>query len=149
MRTFGFAPHIFCGVDRNVLTTAGYPYPTLAYYHQQEPRISSHPPYSDLHGYMSRFDYGTAGVAVLSNALYRCSCNGQHSFSSQASSLFHHSPFSYSCDSNQYLPGNRDESSEEQRISSIATLRIKAKEYELSNIIKPDYDEKERLGHVI
>ena len=160
MRTFGFAPHIFCGVDRNVLTTTGFPYPNLAYYHQQDPCISPHNPYSDLHSavdfrrYMPRFDYGSASVAALSNPLYHCSCNGPHSLSSQAATssiLPHQLPFSYSCDSKRYPTAKNDESTEEeQRMSSIVTLRNKAKEYEINNLkIKPEYEERERPSHAV
>ena len=161
MRTFGFAPHILCtGFDRHPTFTpaaAGYPYPagTVAYYHQHEPCINP-TIYPDLHstmdirGYMARYD---GSLGTLSTPMYHCSCNlhRQHALSSHPSVTLppQLSPLSY--DSKVLAPGAREEAlGEEQRISSIVTLRTKAKEYGLNNLkIKSEFDDRERHSHVV
>ena len=156
MRTFGFAPHILCSVDRSVLPTTGYPYSTLAFYHQPDPyHLLSPTTYTadlnntiDYRGYMPRFDYSNNNVtSQIGNSLYHCPCNGQHPTLSPTPTttlLPHLSPFS---SSKRYLSEKtRDEPlGEDQRISSIAALRNKAKEFEISNMkVKPEYEERER-----
>ena len=156
MRTFGFAPHIFCsGFERYPFTspsTAAYPYPpsAVAYYHQQEPCINTSL-YPDLHatmdirGYMARYECTRNGsLGPMGAQIYHCSCNGVHgqhaiashpNLSPQLSSL--------SFDSKRVASGTRELESpeEEQRITSIVTLRTKAKEYELSNLkIKSEFE---------
>ncbi|CAB4026050.1 Hypothetical predicted protein [Paramuricea clavata] len=156
MRTFGFAPHIFCaGFDRYPFTSptaSAYPYPAgaVAYYHQQEPCINPSI-YPDLHstmdirGYMARYECTTNGsLGPLGTPIYHCSCNGvhrQHVIASHPTLSPQLSPLSYD---SKRLPsaGTREESpGQEQRATSIVTLRTKAKEYELSNLkIKSEFE---------
>ena len=161
MRTFGFAPHVFCtGFDRYPFASpaaATYPYPTgaVAYYHQQEPCFNSslYPdPHSsvDIRGYMSTTNgnFGPFGTPV-----YHCSCNGvhrQHVIASHPALSSQLSPLSF--DSKRLSAGTREEShaGEEERITSIVTLRTKAKEYEMSNLkIKSEFEGRERHSNVV
>ena len=164
MRSFSFAPHMFCaGFDRYTFASpaaAAYPYPAAAvtYYHQQEPCITPSL-YPDLHstmdirGYMARYECAANGsFGTLGTPVYHCSCNGQHrqhviashpTISSQLSTV--------SYDPKRLTSGTQELESpgEEQRITSIVTLRTKAKEYELSNLkIKSEFEERERHSNV-
>lgn len=161
MRTFGFAPHVFCaGFDRYPFASpaaAAYPYPAgaVAYYHQQEPCFNSslYPdPHSsvDIRGYMSTTN---GSFAPFGRPVYHCSCNEvhrQHVIASHPTLSPQLSPLPY--DSKRMSSGPREEShvGEEERITSIVTLRTKAKEYELSNLkIKSEFEGRERHGTVV
>ncbi|XP_028407301.1 aristaless-related homeobox protein-like [Dendronephthya gigantea] len=161
MRTFGFAPHIFCtGFDRYPFPSpAAYPYPSsaVAYYHQQDPCVNPSL-YPDLHstmdirGYLARYECSTnSSLGPLGTSMHHCSCNGvhrQHVISPQITLTPQLSPIPY--DTKRHPAGNRDEfPGEEQRRTSIVTLRTKAKEYELSNLkIKTEFEDRERQTHV-
>lgn len=154
MRTFGFSPQIyfsrFHGYPQISPTTLGYPFPApaIAYCHPTLSCDNAGTSYRqnmqipvDIRRYATRYEYPTDGfVASLSTPTYHCSCSGL-----QQQCLLTSPPLSSaSYNSKKHGIESLSPPAQDKRLSSIFTLRTKAKEYEQNYVrIKTEFDEKE------